>query len=377
MSNQTSGLAVALAIVIILVIIIIIAVVLSRPWIKKNIGLNQPCSDSKICTTGYTCENGLCKANPGTVCSTDSDCSGSSTGCVKGVCASGLNPFEPPPNSDPVNGLIEVYDINGTAGSDTANVCDKSRCPTGQTCEGSIVLLNGHRTYQFGKNKTLDVTELTITGTNKPEVLILLDSGAIMRDNNGTVSSVSNSIKLDRILMIGNILAGTSNGILYWLHPDNFSRSRWTWTITNWAPHHIVHIVTTLNNETVWIQNTDPRETGSTGRLYRISTTTNPTLEHTEVLDGRTFRYYGYTTNSYVNVDPISRIAHSDTQGIIQTIPDMVDGAITSVDQILRITFESNTYLWSVRVFNESLVGDDIRLIQPDNIYVIQNRLCT
>lgn len=376
MSDQTLPLAVVLAIVIILLIIIVIAVVLSRPWIKTDIGLNQPCSDSKICLAGYSCESGFCKANPGTACTIDSDCGGSSIGCVNGICSTGLVPLEPPPNSEPVPGLTDVYDMQGTVGSGVARSCDTTICPSGQTCEGSIVLLNGLRTYQFGRNKVLDVTELTVTGTDRPEVLILLDSGAIMRDNNGTVTSVSNSVKLDRILMIGNVLAGTSDGTLYWLSPDNYSHSRWTWRIATWAPRNIVHVVTTLNGEWLWIQNTDPRESGSAGRLYRVGNNSNPSLQHTEVLDGRTFRYYGFTTESYVNIDPVRRVAFSSTQGLEQTIPNMVDGAVTSVDQILRITSESNTYLWSIRVFNRSTTGN-VRLILSDNIYEIQNRLCT
>lgn len=381
MADQTSTLAVVLGIIIILLIIIVIAVVLARPWIKNDVALNQPCSDSKLCVAGLTCESGICKANPGSSCTTDSDCSANSTGCFNGVCASGIIPLNPPPGFIPIRGLTEVFDPTSSLPNRNTRSCDTVICPSGQTCQGSIVLLNGQRVYQFGRNKVLDVTEIPMREfrTEKREVLILLDSGAIMRDIDGVITQVSNNVKLDRILMIGDVLAGTSNGILYWLPPDNFRHSRWTWRVADWAPRHIVHIVTTLNNESLWIQNADPREPGSLGELYRINPTTNPTLEQTEALDGRTFRYYGFTLNSFVNIDPIRKSAFSDMQGLTQTIPDMVDGGFTSIDQVLRISSEVNNSVWSFRVFNQLAVDESVAtiLIRPDNIYEIQNRLCS
>ncbi len=402
-------LAVTLAIIVVVIIIIVIALVIARPWIKTDIPLNQPCSSSLLCVAGTTCVNGTCKSNPGEFCNVVTDCAPNSVDCIDNICTTPemLLLVAPTSNSVEVEGLDGVFDqaplpeyLNaqncGTSISDgeprafgerpgTGSRC--RRCPRGKICRGSAVILNGLKKYQFGEHKILDVLELTTlleidgTGPLGATVWILLENGTIMQDFNENLTSLSSNIQPDRIFMLGTTVIGaTSNGVMYQLDGRSMATvsggttRRLNWIPVRWAPDNIVHVSTSLNG--VWLWTQSGHSGGSTGRLFNMTDLSrgNPRLVLTEQMTGRTFRIYGENNNAHTNVNPMTATGQSDVNGLIQIIPLMVDGAMTSANQIIRITPEDNHRIWSIRVFQQVLGTPGIR--GTDNVYEIQNRLC-
>lgn len=384
-------LAVILAIIVLVGIIIAIALIIARPWIKKDIPLNQPCSSSRLCVAGTTCINGTCKANVGEFCNVTKDCGPKAIECVDNICitAEMMNLVAPTSNSVRVEGLDDVYDQAPLPQYSDAQNCDCQgrHCPRGKICRGSGVILNGIKKYQFGEHKILDVLELTTllqidgTGSLGSTVWILLENGTIMQDFNENLTSLSSNIQPDRLFMLGTTVIGaTSNGVMYQLDSRSMttvtggSIRRLNWNPVRWASNNIVHVSTSLNGVWLWTQNS--HRSGSTGRLYNMTDLTGsvPRLVLTEQMTGRTFRIYGENNDAHTNVNPITATGQSDVDGLIQVIPLMVDGAMTSSNQIIRITPEDNHRIWSIRVFQQALGTPGVR--GTDNVYEIQNRLC-
>jgi hypothetical protein len=389
-------LAVILAIIVVVIIIIAIALIIARPWIKKDIPLNQPCSSSRLCVAGTTCINGTCKANPGEFCNVATDCGPQSIDCIDNICVTSemINLIAPTSNSIQVEGLDGVYDQAPLPEYSDAQNCDcrdrhshGRRCPRGKICRGSAVILNGIKKYQFGEHKILDVLELTTllqidgTGPLGSTVWILLENGTIMQDFNENITSLSSNIQPDRLFMLGTTVIGaTSNGVMYQLDSHSMttvtggSIRRLNWNPVRWASSNIVHVSTSLDGVWLWTQSSHGG--GSTGRLYNMTdlVSGNPRLVETEQMIGRIFRIYGENNNAHTGVNPITATGQSDVDGLIQVIPLMVDGAMTSANQIIRITPEDNHRIWSIRVFQQFLGTPGVR--GTDNVYEIQNRLC-
>lgn len=402
-------LAVILAIIVIVIIFIVIALVIARPWIKTDIPLNQPCSSSLICVAGTTCVNGTCKSNPGEFCNVATDCGPNSVDCIDHICVTPemMNLIAPTSNSVQVEGLEGVYDQAPLLEYSNAQNCGTSigdgeprtsgeradsgsrhsRCPRGKICRGSAVILNGIKKYQFGEHKIIDVLELTTllqidgTGPLGSSVWTLLENGTIVQDFNENFTSLSSNIRPDRLFMIGTTVIGaTSNGIMYQLDGRSMSSisenptRRLNWIPVSWTANNIVHVSTSLNGVWLWTQSS--HSGGSTGRLYNITDLTrgNPRLVETVHMTGRTFRIYGENNNAHTDINPLTATGQSDVDGLIQIIPLMVDGAMTSANQIIRITPEDNHRIWSVRVFQQVLGIPGVR--GTDNVYEIQNRLC-
>ena len=83
--------AIGLFIFILIIIAIIIIIVIARPWVHKNVPLQQSCDATHICATGLICDSGICKVPINGPCTTVLDCISSATGCIGGVCVSGQN----------------------------------------------------------------------------------------------------------------------------------------------------------------------------------------------------------------------------------------------------------------------------------------------
>ena len=375
-------LIVLLAIVIVIAIIIVIAFVIIRPYIKTDIPLNEPCGDTRLCAAGTTCVNGTCKSDPGGFCNVLSDCSPQSSECIDNICATGemLTLIQPTPNSLIVEGFDNVYDQQPLPEYANSQSCesDCSRCPSGEICQGSAVILNGLKKYQFGRHKIIDVLELTTlmsidgSGPLGAPVWILLEDGSIMQDINDNFTTILSNIHPDRLFMISKTVVGaTSNGTMYWLKGNNFANIRsggtLNWNVARWAPTGIVHVSNTLDYEWLWIQSHSG--SGSKGYLYSVSG--EPSLSKTENMNGRTFRIYGDSVSAYTDVNPVTATGVNNFE---QVIPLMVDGAMTSSNQVIRITPQDSTRIWSIRVYAQMLGVPSIR--QTDNVYEIQNRLC-
>lgn len=389
-------LAVILAIIVLVGIIIAIALIIARPWIKKDIPLNQPCSSSRLCVAGTTCINGNCKADVGEFCNVTKDCGPKAIECVDNICitAEMMNLLAPTSNSVSVGGLDGVYDQDPLPEYSDAQNCEcQDRhshgrlCPRGKLCSGSSVILNGIKKYQFGEHKILDVLELTTllqidgNGPLGSTVWILLENGTIMQDFNENIMSISSNIQPDRLFMLGSTVIGaTSNGVMYQLDSRSMttvtggSIRRLDWIPVRWASNNIVHVSTSLNGVWLWTQSS--HRGGSTGRLYNMTDLFEsvPRLVKTEQMTGRIFRIYGENNDAHTNVNPINATGQSDVDGLIQVIPLMVDGAMSSFNQIIRITPEDNHRIWSIRVFQQVLGTPAFRV--TDNVYEIQNRLC-
>ena len=71
---------------LIIVIILGVSLAIARPWVKDDILLNEECDSSKKCVKGTTCQNGVCKSNPGSYCNDIRDCTSVSVGCINGFC---------------------------------------------------------------------------------------------------------------------------------------------------------------------------------------------------------------------------------------------------------------------------------------------------
>ena len=166
---------------------------------------------------------------------------------------------------------------------------------------------------------------------------------------------------------------------------------RLNWNPVRWASSNIVHVSTSLDGVWLWTQSSHGG--GSTGRLYNMTDLVSgnpspfteragfsnrgfevPRLVDTEQMIGRIFRIYGENNDAHTDVNPITATGQSDVDGLIQVIPLMVDGAMTSANQIIRITPEDNHRIWSIRVFQQFLGTPGVR--GTDNVYEIQNRLC-
>ena len=411
------GLAIGIAIFVIIIVVILLILIAVRPWIKNNVPIGGSCNDVNRCRQGLICDSGACKVPIGGACRQISDCVTPAIACFEGKCiAEPVAPIEPVVPVQPIIPIgptaptepaapaptaptptapaptapapiaptaptaptapIETVGPIGLTGSFIPCGINDS-CPPGYACQGSIVIRNRKKEYQFTNQKILDVTGFMNT------ILILLDDGNIVRDNGRSLSTIMNSVNLERIFVAGGILYGISNGYLYWMATERPSRERWQWRKLNWSPPNITHASASLNGEWLWLQSSSRHKEGTRGCLYKTPQMTTsqmvpPRMVEDVILKGDEFRVYGIDNRSYLEINPSQRKGTSFIDGQVRVIPGMVDGALMSDDTVIMVDRVQTIRLFSVRVIPQPApaMSSGGQILTIDSVYEIENKLC-
>ena len=402
------GLATGIAIIVIIIVIVLLILIAIRPWINNNVPVGGACNNVNRCRPGLICESGVCKVPIGGSCRRVSDCVTPAIACFENRCIA-----EPPIGPTGPNGITEAADISvptstitvvagptgiiapttlttpavpvgtginepvipiGPAGSFIS--CGiNNRCPPGYVCQGSIVIRNGQKEYQFTDRKVLDVTGFM------DMILVLLDNGDIVKDTGHTLLTTNNSVNLDRIFVAGGILYGINNGNLYWMVTERPSRRKWEWEKLNWSPRGITHASASLNGEWLWLQSNSKYQDAPTGYLYKTPRLKPPKTTGSVMLSGDKFRVYGIDNRSYLEINPSQGKGISFINSQSKVIPGMVDGALMSDDTIIMVDRVQTVRLWSVRVIPQlrpqARPKSRRKQMSPlDAVYEIENKLC-
>lgn len=385
------GFAIGVTIIVLIIVIVLLILIIARPWVIDNVGIGGACNDVNRCVSGLICEDGTCRVPIGGGCSKVSECVNVAIACFDGRCIA-----EPPIGPTGTTGPTGPTGPTGTTGptgpTGTTGTTGPTgmfipcgidnTCPSGMVCEGSVVLLNGEKQYQFIDKKVLDVTGfLRMT-------LVLLDDGTIMRDTRTSMSTVRNSVRLDRIFVAGGVLYGVSDSRLYWMTTRRPSRRFWEWERLQWAPDDITNVSSTLDGKWMWLQSTRGLVGGTVGFLYRARIGSSPRLTRRINMSEFDFRVYGLNERQYLVIDPRQAVGVSHVDGRTQQIPRMADGAMLSSGRVIRITPAQKNRVWAVRVVlvpielvrNPSdfvtISRDDGEFAMVDAVYEIENRRC-
>jgi hypothetical protein len=155
--------------------------------------------------------------------------------------------------------------------------------------------------------------------------------------------SISSSIAIEKMEKHGTHIYALSKGSLYILQQETYDRDRWEWTVSEWAPSNIVHMSSTLDGRHIWIQTDEGK-----GSLYDI----DHNIIHTSTLPPNTLRRYGYTYQSYVDIDVESCISTTSIIDIHERHNDVCWGALTYGDDLISIGKQDIDEFKDIRFIN-------------------------
>jgi hypothetical protein len=157
-------------------------------------------------------------------------------------------------------------------------------------------------------------------------VLTLASPTTIICDSSGIQRRCISNIPISRLVVYSGYLHALSNGEIYSIDASATTLPNWIFKPVAWSPKSVYHISTTLDGTSIWLQH----GSGATLRSADGST------EHS--LSQSIRRNYGMTTNSYIDINDTTRVGelHLST-GIVKSIPDILDAALTHADQLITL----------------------------------------
>jgi hypothetical protein len=408
--------------IIIISIIIVVILVIWRPWYTTDGGLNEACLSNQSCRPEYICLNGLCKSIFGGPCETISDCTPQAASCTNNRCVDPGSvptpiPYVPPNNNNNnqssstqlaitsyINSNLNNANLNNAnlnnvnlnnANFNNANLnnvnlnnvnkvipCDNGTCPLGMSCAGNIVRVNGTSKYQF--NDIIDIAYIN------PLTLILLNNGNIIKISGSLVMTIKNNVRLRSIVAVGDRLYGVSSGYIYELKNDVTSNN-YKWIIVSQLSHleNVQYLSYTLDGNYLWIstfdchcnKNYNDKNTNKNkkcncksndkyakGYLYSVDSDGYLNRVIKENIDKHIVRVYGLNSNIYMDINTKNDTAIFTNRNFEQNITDIVSGAITPTNQIIKITTTTDKVELFQRVYGSN--STDVQ------IFEVYRRLC-
>ena len=290
-----------LAVIVITIILVLIVVALRR--VNKGV-IGTTCDRSNPCALGNVCDNGICKAADGSICSSDSDCSSTSR-CTNNVCTSTVTATTTTTTATPT--VTSTNFVPMPSGNTKFNVIGSS---ASESCSMSESVSEEQYTSTYNDSpfdsNTRDAVYI------KDTLYILTWSGDII--SNGRVMYPSHSFDDNptHIFVHGRGLYTVSGGIIYDLRsgiiPLNILK-------------RIIHVSCIRDDTHIWVQ------TDKYGIIYNNEW---KVVSKINISNG-TIRKYGFSVNVYVNINVRDRTAYL-----------VINNKMTKISNVATADFDRN-----------------------------------
>ena len=173
-------------------------------------------------------------------------------------------------------------------------------------------------------------------------LVYLTPEGKIIKGENGHHLDISSNIRPSKIEKYAGYLYAISDGMLYMLENESFSRQNWIWSQCEWVDcNDIIHISATLDNSCIWIQSYER------GFLYNK---THKMIDNFTVNGFK--RRYGYDKSSYIDYYEQDRKSYVFRSGKSEVIENVYAAAMTKDGHVVHISKSERHMYRDVKIVN-------------------------